>query len=547
MTMKRFKKFVSVMLAVVMALAMGITAFASEADENASTENTSGVTGQSYDIYQIFTGTFKDGKLISDIKWGKNGTGTEGTPVSQSILDELANTYQDNDSYEINDSAQLAVITKYVNLDSTAIISNGKDTTYTGLASGYYLVKGTVTYAGGTEKENTVETLYVVRVVENTLTFQPKVDVPKVDKKIVEGNDKVDTNEAAIGDDVNYEITGTLPSNLDAYKTYYFEFNDTLSKGLTLKEDTIKVTVNGEEVKRGEDGLYTQEVSEDNNNTTIKITIPDAKKVAGAGADIVVTYTATLNKDAIIAGDGNDNKVHLVYSNNPNKNGDGTPGSNDHPTGQTPEEQVKTYTTELAVLKTDEEGKILEGAEFTLGGNGVKVSLVTKEEFVPDENGAYWKLKNGSYTTMAPASDNSNIDDYDMDAGKFSLKKTIKPSYETDNSSTAVDTIGKDGRITFTGLGAGEYTLTETKVPDGYNAIDPIRFTITFDPETKEFRAEGISLGANNTLETTVINKKGSLLPSTGGIGTTIFYIIGGILVIGAGIILVVKKRASNE
>ena len=344
MTMKRFKKFVSVMLAVVMALAMGITAFASEADENASTENTSGVTGQSYDIYQIFTGTFKDGKLISDIKWGKNGTGTEGTPVSQSILDELANTYQDNDSYEINDSAQLAVITKYVNLDSTAIISNGKDTTYTGLASGYYLVKGTVTYAGGTEKENTVETLYVVRVVENTLTFQPKVDVPKVDKKIVEGNDKVDTNEAAIGDDVNYEITGTLPSNLDAYKTYYFEFNDTLSKGLTLKEDTIKVTVNGEEVKRGEDGLYTQEVSEDNNNTTIKITIPDAKKVAGAGADIVVTYTATLNKDAIIAGDGNDNKVHLVYSNNPNKNGDGTPGSNDHPTGQTPEEHVKTYS-----------------------------------------------------------------------------------------------------------------------------------------------------------------------------------------------------------
>lgn len=124
--------------------------------------------------------------------------------------------------------------------------------------------------------------------------------------------------------------------------------------------------------------------------------------------------------------------------------------------------------------------------------------------------------------------------------------RTVVPT--DGDRTTAVAIIDDDGRITFTGLGAGKYTISESNTPAGYNTIADIVFTVSFDPDTKTFSADNdISLGANNTLETTIVNKKGSLLPSTGGIGTTIFYIVGAILVIGAGVILVAKKRMSRE
>ena len=279
------------------------------------------------------------------------------------------------------------------------------------------------------------------------------------------------------------------------------------------------------------------------------------------GTKVVLTYTAILNENAVIAGDGNPNDVKLSYSNDPNNSGDGstTPPEKpekptpEHPTGETPKIEVVTYTTELTILKKDEYNKFLPGVEFTLTGNGVNIVLVTEEAFTEAADGEYWKLKDGTYTTTAPTmadDETDNSADYDDVNKKYEKTTTVVTKGNVGETATdVVGVVGADGTVTFKGLGVGEYTITETKTLPGYNTIEPIKFTLTFNAETKSFASDNknVTVGGYNTLETSIVNQKGSLLPSTGGIGTTIFYVVGGILVIGAGILLVAKKRMSNR
>lgn len=551
--MKRIKRLAAVMMAAIMALAMSITAFATEE----SGASASSVT-HTYEIYQIFTGDYADG-VLSNIKWGANGTGTVGNKVDTTILDELENVKNTT-----SDTAKLEIINKYANLKSDPI-ETGSETKYTGLKPGYYLVKDKDGSLTGT---NVPYTLYVVQVVNNTLEFTPKGEVPSTDKKIVEGDNKVETNEASIGDEVNYEITGTMPSNIADYKTYYYMFTDTLSKGLTYKENSIKVTVNGVDVTK----YFYKGVGEydETTGTTIEVGIVDLKALSlltdpavgeiTATTEVILTYTATLNENAVIAGDGNPNDVKLSYSNDPNNSGNGstTPPENPdkptptHPTGETPKVEVVTYTTELTILKTDEDNKFLPGVEFTLTGNGVNIVLVTEETFTEAADGTYWKLKDGTYTTTAPTvadDETNNTADYDSVDTKYTKTTSVVAKGNGKTETNVVGTVQADGTVTFKGLGVGEYTITETKTLPGYNTIDPITFTLTFDAEKKTFASNNdkVTVGSDNTLDTSIVNQTGSLLPSTGGIGTTIFYIVGAILVIGAGVILVAKKRMGRE
>lgn len=544
------------MLSLAMVFAMSATAFASETDPSPAAPSATSVT-HTYEIYQIFTGDYANG-VLSNIKWGTNGTGTVEEKVDTAILDELEAVTEGK-----SDTEQLAVIQKYANLDSDPV-ETGSETTYTDLTPGYYLVKDKDNSLSG----NVAYTLYVVQVVNDTLTFTPKADIPTTDKKIVEGNDKVSTNEASIGDEVNYEITGTMPSNIANYKTYYYMFTDTLSKGLTYKENSIKVTVNGKDVTnyfyKGV-GTYNETTG-----TTIEVGIIDLKALSlltdpvvgeiTKDTKVVLTYTATLNENAVIAGSGNPNDVKLSYSNDPNNSGNGstTPPENPnkptptHPTGETPKVEVVTYTTELTILKTDEDEKFLPGVEFTLTGNGVNIVLVTEEIFTEAADGEYWKLKDGSYTTTAPTvadDETDNTADYDDINKKYNKTIGVVAKGTGKTETEVVGTVLDDGTVTFKGLGAGEYTITETKTLPGYNTIEPIKFTLTFNAETKTFVSdnENVTVGEDNMLDTSIVNQKGSLLPSTGGIGTTIFYIIGGILVVGAAILLITKKRMSSE
>ncbi|MDE6938331.1 MAG: LPXTG cell wall anchor domain-containing protein, partial [Lachnospiraceae bacterium] len=302
--------------------------------------------------------------------------------------------------------------------------------------------------------------------------------------------------------------------------------------------------------------------------TTIEVGILDIKAlslVAGVGditndTKVVLTYTATLNENAVIAGDGNPNDVKLDFSNDPNNSGNGSTNppenpdkpSPEHPTGETPKKEVVTYTTELTILKTDEDNKFLPGVEFTLTGEGVNVVLVTEETFTEDADGEYWKLTNDTYTTTAPTitgDEKDNSADYADVNKKYKKTTSVVAKGNGKTETSVVGTVQADGTVTFKGLGAGEYTITETKTLPGYNTIEPIQFTLTFDAKTNTFVSdnESVTVGSDNMLDTSIVNQKGSLLPSTGGIGTTIFYIVGAVLVIGAGIILVTKKRMSNE
>ena len=561
--MKRIKRIASLILAMAMIFAMSATVLAAQTSDsdvsNASEEQeetSAAVKQHTYEIYQIFTGDYADG-VLSNIKWGANGTGTVGVKVDTAVLKELE-AVKDATS----DTAKLAVIQKYAVLTTTPI-KTGSETTYTGLTPGYYLVKD---QDGSLNGANESYTLYVVQVINDTLTFTPKADIPTTDKKIVEGDNKVTTNEASIGDEVNYEITGTMPSNIADYKTYYYLFTDTLSKGLTYKENSIKVTVNGVDVTN----YFYKGVGpyDETTGTTIEVGILDLKALSlltdpAVGAitkdtEVVLTYTATLNENAVIAGDGNPNDVKLDYSNDPNNSGDGptTPPENpdkptpEHPTGETPKVEVVTYTTELTILKTDEDNKFLPGVEFTLTGNGVNIVLVTEETFTEAADGTYWKLKDGTYTTTAPITaddETNNTADYDSVDTKYTKTASVVAKGEGKTETDVVGTVQEDGTVTFSGLGAGEYTITETKTLPGYNTIDPISFTLTFDAETKTFVSSNdkVTVGEDNMLDTSIVNQKGSLLPSTGGIGTTIFYVVGGVLVAGAGILLVTKKRMS--
>lgn len=539
--MRKMRKLASIILALAMVFGMNTTVFAAD---------------HTYEIYQIFTGDYSDG-ILSNVKWGQNGTGTEGEAVSDSILKKLE-AVKDATS----DTAKLEVINQYADLDSEPYTS-GTAKEYTDLPNGYYLVKD----EDDTQNtENGYYTLYVVQVVNGTLKFEPKGDVPESTKKIVEGNDKVDANEASIGDTVNYEITGTLPTNLDDYNTYYYVFTDTLSKGLTYNDD-VKVTVDGKDVTKY---FYKNATTySETAGTTITVGIQDIKALGllsdvtvTKDSKIVVTYSATLNENAVIAGEGNPNDVKLDYSNDPNNSGSSTttpPSENPdkpeptYPTGETPKDEVVTYTTELTILKNDEDGKILPGAEFTLTGNGVNIVLVTTEKFTVDANGEYWKLKDGTYTKTAPTiadDETNNSADYDSTTTKYSKTVELVAKGTGKTETSVVGTVDSEtGTVTFTGLGAGTYTITETKTPAGYNTIAPVTFTLTFNAETKTFVSnnESVVVGADNKLDTTIVNKRGTELPSTGGMGTTLFYVIGAIMVAAAGILLITKRRMKTK
>jgi LPXTG-motif cell wall-anchored protein len=274
------------------------------------------------------------------------------------------------------------------------------------------------------------------------------------------------------------------------------------------------------------------------------------------GKPVVVSYTAQLNKDAEVNKTPNTNDVYLNYSNDPtvDYNGENEPNEEDEnkpPMGETPIDRTETYTTTLEIVKTDPIGNRLEGAEFTLTGTSMNVVRMEKDVFTKDDNGDYWKLTDGSFTTTDP---NSNIAGAPVDQSKYD-SLTIKYAKQTQvdyittegENKTVTGTVSSDGTLRFEGLGAGEFTITEIKAPDGYNMLtEELKVTITWNEETKLFEYTGAT-DENGVARVTIINQAGTELPSTGGTGTTIFYLAGGILVLAAVVLLVSKKRMSAQ
>ena len=500
---KAMKKLMAALLAVAMVCAMAIPAFA----DGSSSTSTAPVTtlytitapanGHTYEIYQIFTGDYDPSNktMLTNIKWGANGTGTTGEAVDQAVLDDLSKV-----SPSASDNAKLKVIEKYVTLTTPVkTLVNGGSVEVVG---GYYLIKDKDGSLSGSEPYTT----YLVSVVGH-VTINPKSnDVPEFKKKLKDTNDSTgdvsgwqDSADYDIGDYIPFRLQGTVPEDYDSYKTYYYAFHDVEEAGLTFDPDSVEVFVGDEVTGTKITTGYTVDTSPAD-GCTFEIVFDDLKKVSGVTADstITVTYKSQLNDSAVLGAQGNVNKAKLEYSNNPR--GDGK--------GETPWDNVIVFTYKVVVNKVDQKHDPLDGAEFTL----------TK------------KLKDGTVVDMP-----MNID--------------------TSNKSL----------FTLSGLDDGIYTLTETVTPAHYNTISPITFTVNAD-HTITWEADPrntvlTSLSGNTasgeitfthnetdgSLTTDVVNNIGTTLPGTGGIGTTIFYVIGGGLMVAAAILLITKKRMENR
>ena len=272
-------------------------------------------------------------------------------------------------------------------------------------------------------------------------------------------------------------------------------------------------------------------------------------------APIYITYDAILNSSADLTSAGNINKVDLTYSNDPNYNYQGDNSNtdipkSDEPTGQTPEALVKTFSTKIELEKVDGASQTtkLDGVEFQIIGEKLNVALGNNECYKRDDtNGTWYMLKDGSYTETVPTNDTSA---YISTTHKYK-KETSSTTYSSWEKVVAYGTTDNDGKIVFSGLADGRYYIKELSTKAGYNLLTvpvviDINGTLQNDNTmTWNYSKDGGAAGASNQF--VITNNKGTTLPSTGGIGTTIFYVSGGALVLGAGILLITRKRMSMK
>ena len=525
MMKKAIKKLLAALLAVAMVCAMAIPAFAYDTEEVRA--------HHSFEAFQIFQGDVSDDNTkISNVKWGKNITN------STDFLEKL--TADPTISGEFNNptTAQdvLAVISKWHDSDDnsiafarfvchylysgavdpgTSIPSSGDVVEIPIDGAGYYLIVDTTYFKPGDSYHAYNSFLLKVNKGKFNLPIKPKFVKPTVEKKVYD-NDINDISSAggwgssadhAINEKFKFQLIAKLPASDDCAYDYYDKytvcFNDTLSDGITFdKLDTVEIT-NGDGGVSQVINNYTLDPNDPQSSfklsiDNVKTCVPDLNK----GATITVTYTAHLNDKAYVntrsGSTENKNSVQLQYSNNPR------PGEY---WGTTPKSEVYVYTYQLnnTTRAEKEDGTPLPGAGFRLYSN----------EACHDEDEIKLKMN---------------------DDGTYSR------DFSTEGKGVEMIS-GQDGQFNVKGLDAGTYYLKETTPPSGYSACANKEIVISATHNGNHVELD------SSKLSTTIINKKdgGITLPSTGGIGTTIFYVVGGGLMVAAIVLLVTKKRMENK
>ena len=526
----------------------------------------------SYGAYQIFSGS-TSGDTVENVTWGAalNTTTKQAAFIAAlktlgSSFDGLSSTStaaqvagaistyasgHDSDNGKLLAAKIGAFIATEANAITTTATSSGS---FTGLAEGYYFIKD-MNNPDDANPDNDAygaSTRFILDVVED-LTITAKASVPSVEKKV---DDKVDSSNTEdgiswrddadydVGDIVPYKIIGTVSSTIGDYTKYAYEFHDSMSAGLTYFADSTRVTkvymfdskAAADAATDGTGGTdVTTHFTITGSGQTLDVVandtngLKDITGVTGSSA-FVVYYYAQVNDNATMGSTGNANEVYIEFSNNPNAGGDGEKG-------KTPKDTAIVFVYKVVVDKVEKDTnaqdptatKPLTGAEFALfkkytTANATAAGKSAATMPAAGITAAQWALDDG-YIWVAVAG-------------------PVK---------SAVDGIA-DSRFTFNHIDDGDYMLVETQTPAGYNTIDPQKFSVvanhvngTLDslsgnPETGAV----ITMTADKTpgsVSTAVLNNSGATLPSTGGIGTTLFYVGGGILVLAAVILLVTKRR----
>lgn len=536
--MKKMKKAVALLLAMMMVLSMTITVFAEGNTHQHKITIKNESSNHVYEAYQVFSGvigtvTTDDGEVtkLTDIEWGNGVDGAElldalktleNSPYEQcnsaTEVAEVLAGFGDN-SAEIKKFAELAEknLTNTVAGTSQSAVQTVEGYKYeiSVTGDGYYLIKDQNGSLGNSDSEadrtkGETYTEYLLKVVKDvevtakdgTVTSQKKVkDVNDSTGMATEWQDSADYD---IGDYVPFQLKATLPGNFENYKKYSLTFHDNESTGLALVLENpdypLKVYLDGKVL---ESNHYEVVVSgNEQKHCTFEVRIADVIATGATNNSVItVEYYSIVTEEAVVGSAGNPNTMHVSYTNNANDEQGGE-------LGWTPDDTVIVFTYKTVINKKDADGKDLAGAEFTL------------EKFVKDAGGT-----GGTWTPIA----------------------VVKNEEGT--------------TFTFSHIDDGEYRLHESKTPTGYNSIDDIYFTVTAEHEVLSDNPALTSLSGNVTKGSAtftyklsdgsaaadIINRQGSTLPSTGGIGTTIFYVIGAVLVIGAGIVLITRKRMENE
>lgn len=515
-------------IATVFGLAATTVATANAADNATLTVSTTDAkfAGKTVNAYKMFSATVSgDGKAVSYTltdEWKpffENSTASGLTGATNENVNDKANDYvsklQGEDLVAFATKASNWAQNKANNIaaGATATVSadasNDKYTaTFAGLDYGYYVVA----VPGATLANTSGQYATLVSVGRANVTADIKGDLPTVDKKVQVGSTGKDVTDAKIGDTLTFTLTSTIP-DMSAYNTYTFNFKDTLSKGLTFGQvEFVKVEGVTDPLTVGTDYTVTTPTASDN---TLAVAMKDfkAKQQANAGKKITVTYAATLNENAVVGGAGNVNSATIQYSNNPSTNG----------TGESEPSKVRVFTYGFTVDKYtgknyDDTATRLAGAEFTLAHKGGTAISFVKVADSATQNAVYRVAK------------------------------------ADEAGATTTITTPANGKVDFRGLENGEYTLTETKAPAGYNKL----------ASAIGVKVDGQNNGTDTTHATVVIkydnnngsvydqtasngvipvqNKPGVVLPGTGGMGTIAFTVIG-VLVIALGVAWTLKRK----
>jgi len=509
--MKTIKRISAVLFAVILVAVSAAPAFAAE--HKGAIKVTDVTPEKTYNIYRIFDMTADvdetdpDNPVINGVYYEVNSDWTDffttgagaaylvdndtsdGLPVTTFNSATKYINITDANVAEFSKKAQAYVISKPVaataSQNAPLAGTNPMEVNFTNLDLGYYLVYP----YGATQLKGTNASICALTTTDFTQEIVAKSEYPTIEKTV--GSGETD-GSYDIGDTLDFTIKGVVPDTT-GYTTYIYKISDEMSAGLAFDQTSLTITVGSNTLT--DTDLEDKTVSATGFSFKIK-NINDTTRY-NVGDEITVTYSAVITSNALRERPANEaaeesNNAQLTYSNDPTIT-DGTTTSNSTPV------EVKIYTGTIQINKVDSESADatkLQGAQFVLK----KTEGTTVKYYSQDEN-------------------------------------TKEVTWVTNKADATVAISGTDGKAVFEGIADGTYLIEEIAPPTGYNKLSA-DVTVTVDSKT---------VGHNVTVEQPIVNKKGVELPGTGGIGTTIFYTLGAILVLGAGILLISKRKMSSK